>query len=554
LLDNLKLKTKLIAAFSLVASFTIINSSIAAFLFSEVRNEITVITDGDINGIQQTLKISSVVKKIEIDLEKLISNSNKVKIDTYIDDLQSHWKYLLDTIKKLSKEKPIISASLSPEIDPISTHIEQIHYLAIVLDDLAYAKATSDEIHKSLIALQISLQNFFREEIDRSYKSSLIGRNKLVRYYTKSNTLSSKLLSAYNQSDNTELNILGRQALRLYREIAIDVNSLPSGSRYFSNAWLSQIKPMVVSDRSIFVERRQEKRLYGIVNTLIQQNLKITTSIDSKAIAIVRSLRESIKSQTDTLQKRLGYFTTTLILTSVICLASVAAIILLFVGNKIIAPMVMIKQAMSNIAAGNTKTFLPPAEKNEIGEMLKALSILKEYVAKVNKIAQHDGLTNLLNRRQFDILTESEIRRCRRENNQLSLLVCDIDYFKDYNDHYGHLAGDECLKICANTIRSHFSRATDQCFRYGGEEFAISIAGGKPNDAFAMAEELRKLIESHKLTHDFSSCSKVITISIGVISASPDHLANLKDLFSVADKALYDAKDSGRNRVTSIIL
>lgn len=509
-------------------------------------------TDGNINGIQQVLKISSLVKEIEIDLEKLISIPDLKKTPPIIDNLQNQWKLLLDIIETLNRERPDISSTLHPDIKSINKLIDQIPNLANVSYDLTQTREKSSIIHKTLLSQQRTLQVALQQAINQPTRHPPVIREQLIRYYHKSNTLTSQLLSAFDQHDNTRLNALGRNTLLLHRGMLTDTRRLPDGIRRLSQNWLANIQPLVASEHSIFTERRREKRLTNIVDTLIYQHKSLTTSIDKKTANIVHSLREDINSQTLTLRNRLNYSSNFLLISSGICLISV--IIWLYIGRTIITPMTMIKQAMINISTGKIETALPAPESNEIGDMLNALSILREYVVQVNELAQTDGLTHLLNRRQFDILTESEIRRCKREGSELSLLICDIDFFKNYNDHYGHIAGDECLKACAEIIQSHFNRATDRCFRYGGEEFVISMAGVESNNAFEMAEGLRKKIEDLAITHDFSHCAKVVTFSIGIASASANQLTTLKNLLYIADKALYKSKESGRNQTIHVIL
>lgn len=160
-----------------------------------------------------------------------------------------------------------------------------------------------------------------------------------------------------------------------------------------------------------------------------------------------------------------------------------------------------------------------------------------------------DPLTDLWNKRYYEETIEMEWKRCLRDKSPISLMVIDIDYFKNYNDFYGHRAGDECLVQVARGIKGHFQRASDSVVRYGGEEFVVIMPGLDTDGALTMARSLRKAIEALNLPHQRSSVSGVVTVSIGVTSATPDANASPKDLFLTADKALYEAKEMGRNRV-----
>ncbi|WRH67506.1 MAG: diguanylate cyclase [Planktothrix sp. GU0601_MAG3] len=158
-----------------------------------------------------------------------------------------------------------------------------------------------------------------------------------------------------------------------------------------------------------------------------------------------------------------------------------------------------------------------------------------------------DGLTKLANRRQFDRVLEYEWNRCKREKIPLSLLLLDIDYFKQYNDNYGHLAGDFCLQQVAQVLQNAIQRNTDLVARYGGEEFAIILPNTDIDGSIHLAEKVRQAIEALQVEHIKSAVSRYVTISIGVESLIPMEDLTPKTLIFNADQALYKAKQNGRN-------
>ncbi|OUR64639.1 hypothetical protein A9Q79_04885 [Methylophaga sp. 42_25_T18] len=157
-----------------------------------------------------------------------------------------------------------------------------------------------------------------------------------------------------------------------------------------------------------------------------------------------------------------------------------------------------------------------------------------------------DGLTGVANRRHFDSYLEQEWARATRYKQPISLIMIDIDYFKQFNDHYGHLPGDSCLKIVASTVEDTVQRASDLVARFGGEEFAIIL----PNieDAYVLAELCRENIEKANIAHERSKVADHITVSLGCATLIPDKEMKLNSLISRADQALYEAKHSGRNQ------
>jgi diguanylate cyclase (GGDEF)-like protein len=143
---------------------------------------------------------------------------------------------------------------------------------------------------------------------------------------------------------------------------------------------------------------------------------------------------------------------------------------------------------------------------------------LSENYGQLSEQAFLDGLTNLANRRYFDKVLESEVRRASREQSNIALLFCDVDYFKAYNDNYGHMEGDRCLKSIATAMQNEFQRAGDFVARFGGEEFAVILSGTLADDAFDSAEKLRKRIFDMEIEHRASPIGKV-AMSIGISSS-----------------------------------
>jgi len=169
----------------------------------------------------------------------------------------------------------------------------------------------------------------------------------------------------------------------------------------------------------------------------------------------------------------------------------------------------------------------------------------------LERISLTDSLTGLANRRHFDEFLETEWRRARRQGNRLSLIMIDIDHFKQYNDEYGHPAGDRCLAQVAQALGSVVGRPTDLVARYGGEEFALVLPD--TDDAASVAEACREAVESLRLPHEYSRVSDVITISAGVYTVEqPETGMTAKSITEKADEALYQAKERGRNQVVSL--
>lgn len=173
---------------------------------------------------------------------------------------------------------------------------------------------------------------------------------------------------------------------------------------------------------------------------------------------------------------------------------------------------------------------------------------LHEAYRQADVMAGLDHITGVANRRMFDKELKREWRRATREQGSLSLLMIDVDFFKKYNDHYGHVSGDDCLRMIGSILSKTMMRTTDLAARYGGEEFAVLLPGSQQEGARLIAERLRQAVARAGLPHAQSHHGHV-TISIGVASTHPSRNTHETQILLEADKALYTAKEMGRNQI-----
>lgn len=185
-------------------------------------------------------------------------------------------------------------------------------------------------------------------------------------------------------------------------------------------------------------------------------------------------------------------------------------------------------------------------------ERLQLLELRTQQLEQSNQdlhlLSHLDSLTGVANRRRFEETLDLEWRRVSRTGTPLSLIMIDTDFFKPFNDTYGHQRGDDCLMLIANTLRNALNRPADMIARYGGDEFMILIPGANEEGAAAMAEAMRVRVEGLEIRHEGSPDDKVMTISLGVVTGYPTRGFSTGELIAAADEALYQAKDEGRNR------
>ena len=193
-----------------------------------------------------------------------------------------------------------------------------------------------------------------------------------------------------------------------------------------------------------------------------------------------------------------------------------------------------------------TKPFSIPLMRLRVRKQIE----LKQKTDMLEHLSSIDGLTGIANRRQVDIKLEESLRYIDRNHRGLSILIIDIDFFKQYNDKYGHVQGDSALKAVAKILRKGASRPLDFVARYGGEEFAILLLDATPEEGYWVAEKVRKSVEKANIKNEGAIDDK-LTVSIGVSHITADHKENIdaKVFIERADTSLYKAKEAGRNQV-----
>ncbi|MDL2358074.1 MAG: diguanylate cyclase [Pseudomonadota bacterium] len=251
-------------------------------------------------------------------------------------------------------------------------------------------------------------------------------------------------------------------------------------------------------------------------------------------------------------------------------LVSIALAVLL--ARSISAPLERLLESMRETESGNYAIRMTAEGKDELTQLARRFNQMAGQVAlhhvqlearvserthdlaaangKLAALSMTDGLTGIANRRRFDEALAAELARAARAGAPLALLMLDVDFFKPYNDHYGHQQGDDCLRQLAALLAAHARRASDLAARYGGEEFVLIAADTDGATALALAESIRAAIDALQLPHARAPLGRV-SVSIGVVSLRPDDGTSVDQLLRMADQALYRAKEQGRNQVAA---
>jgi diguanylate cyclase (GGDEF)-like protein len=190
-----------------------------------------------------------------------------------------------------------------------------------------------------------------------------------------------------------------------------------------------------------------------------------------------------------------------------------------------------------------------------LDKMHQRLASLSKELTEANQrletLAQQDGLTGVANRRAFDHRILLHFALAARQKQPLSLALCDVDHFKAYNDHYGHPAGDECLRKISSALARSCKRTTDLVARYGGEEFVLLLPDTPPDGVRMVMEAAQREVAGLAIPHASSQVAGIVTFSAGLVTYAPERDLHADDLIKRADEALYRAKHLGRNRTIS---
>ena len=405
----------------------------------------------------------------------------------------------------------------------------------------------------------------------------------VTRFYTEVETITGRILAAIQDPTDTALD-LSRQVLETaLADAAATFKDLPPKVFAELAEPFAELRETVLAEEGLVALRKRELALQDQTDRLIEENRKIADLVHGATTILVRSGLNTISTAGRTTAETRQRYTLVVIVVTGLGLLGIAVLMYFHVLRNVIARLSRLSEAMRHIAAGRLDTPLPPSGNDELGHLgyavhqfqttaidskrretelrvsnrkLEATQTeletkahqLEAANAKLAELSISDFLTGLANRRRFDEVLENEWARARRNGQPMALLMLDIDHFKDINDRYGHQIGDACLQQIAKVVSENAARAADVAARYGGEEFAVICADSYIDGARNLAEKIRQSVEDLALGQD-DDPHGVVTISVGVAAFVPDDTLPAEALVRAADRALYDAKESGRNRV-----
>jgi len=356
-------------------------------------------------------------------------------------------------------------------------------------------------------------------------------------------------------------------------------------------------KSIVPLPLNVVTELQSQGRLLNSpVNELATNELKLKEALENKQSYLIASLSATGNQVNLIAIARLKYKPWSVLFTQILAvalapvekqirdamflfaiIASVVTIIAFAIGQLLTMPIIYLTNIVSQFTTGNLDIRAKITSTDEIGHLAKSFNDMalqlqisletlvqrvlertaelviarekaEEANQKLEKLVNVDGLTQVANRRCFDTRLQAEWKRLSQEQQPLSLILFDVDKFKSYNDYYGHLGGDDCLLRIAQIVQKTVDRPADLVARYGGEEFAVLLPNTDLAAAITIAENIQQAIHHQAIPHAQSDIKNIVTISLGISCIIPTCDIKADTLIASADKALYNAKQNGRDR------
>jgi diguanylate cyclase (GGDEF)-like protein len=518
--------------FIIIIVLTIVSTVVAYERLINFNNILSDVTEKSLPEAAKAGQLNNVLKEVLYLTERLTNSTNLASRRIAIDKLKIQNELLLDTLEQLEG-----TVHLHNQINTARREIEQLDKLVITRLNNAYKiqqlnqviyethdhivaqlnqQKTSADIEKSLMLL-IQIANL-------TYKAQNIDRLQTVRQTAKAVDMKFEQVlqsSVKLQSQISETTISDIKKLR-----SLLLNE---------DAWFS-----------LTLEQLQiVGRVRGRGNFLHNLILDITIISEAKYYEMNKSIIQNAKSAATDISQQVSW----VISLSIVLLLLMTATIY-FIKNKIVARLLLLNDSvLKRIQSEDVP--IDVSGKDEISHLAQSFVYFSEKVEEQKQQLQvlslTDVLTNLPNRRAMDERLEYEVHSAKRNQSYLSIIILDIDEFKPYNDFYGHIAGDECLKTVAERLKNIQQRDSDFIARYGGEEFVMLLPTTEKQGAIKITERIKEMFETLNIPHNKSKVTDHITVSMGIATFAHNEISNAHKMLNIADEALYRAKAMGRN-------
>ncbi|WP_025821967.1 GGDEF domain-containing protein [Shewanella marina] len=559
----ISIKQKISFAFYIVFAMTLGIGIIALLLSQELKNDVDSLINEDFNKINLALKLAKESQRLKIITTSLENESiSELVLNQQLAALTNQWSQLIKTAQMLAKHQ------LVDEKQELINHyletLQQAKQQMPVLEQLTLKSANSrkqtQHIHDNFVILQHQfsheIQTILSDEDDialatlsnkqyQQLKITLEQHNQLSQLVHIGEALFANISQLAHQDSIPNINKIQRTSMRLF--IKMQEIELDEKYQSFKLNWLHQIKTGILGQNNIFEVSREVINSHRIAKKHLNQQAETVSKIDKYTQHFVSDLKRNIYYSSEELKADSTAFMILVFIASFLYTIFIWLTNWHFISKGIIKPVIATSNAMKDIANEKLDTTLPQTDNLELQQMVNSLETLKTYAAQVKAISEIDGLTGAYNRRFFDIRLEQQIEFSYKNKQALSIVLFDLDQFKQYNDHYGHIAGDRCLQQVVEACKRVISGEFELIARYGGEEFVMLLPACCEQEAFKKAENLRLSIFQEAIAHEHNEPHKLVTVSLGVTTYRGITKTKIHNLLKQADTALYTAKQTGRN-------
>lgn len=404
-----------------------------------------------------------------------------------------------------------------------------------------------------LVEQRIKQENIMSDNFNLFYDSIFMffGNIELTQKHSIEDDLLETLLLTIQIDQQTRLHELRNIEADLKHQIKSIKDSLSNSQRDLLPT-LSLLQNMVVGDVGLVSQKIESLKLIGRTRGRDSFVRNLITDVASSLQYQSQLINQELIVSASNAVKEVSKQTTFAIWTGIASIFIALGFIYYLYRKIVLRILTLVKQVKS--AARDSSAIVSIEGNDEITELASTFSLYQKRVIDQEKalldMTLTDPLTGIPNRRAFENQINEMISQSRRNNWTLTILLIDIDFFKPYNDHYGHTDGDACLRLVANQLNSFVLRNTDFCARYGGEEFVCLLPNTQTDGAKQKSQDLRIAIEALQIPHIGNKASDVVTVSVGAATFpfSSDQNWSADIITEQADKALYQAKHEGRNR------
>lgn len=550
----LGVKQKLDLAFFAIASFSIVIMAIACILMVNVGTLVESVSSHLVPKLSLASKLQKTAEKTHLIIDKISSSDSDIRRAEDLIELDSSWYELIVIVSQVQSIINGLSNRIefSNELTALEIIREDHPIIREVVFDYGNAIAGRQKTHDSMIRMIRIYDDYMLPKIsDNSFLTGKSGR-RINELYKAGNELSNSLLAVNSERDSLMINKMKRYCLMLFVSLQDLSGDMSSETEGFMQSWLGRVSPLLRGDTSVFVLRLDEIRLANVLKKQFFMNQKIVLDLENKAEVLVGEMQKSISDATYAAHQRIRSYVYVLAIISLVSVSLSAVLVWSLVHRNVISRLLHTSESIVKLSRGNIDIDISHPVDDELGQMQIALEKLREYVIRVQTASKTDSLTGLNNRGNFDTLLKMELGSLADTAREMSLLMLDIDYFKNYNDEYGHVKGDSCIQAVSEELQKHCRRDGDVVARYGGEEFVMILPATSNEHAVNLAELIRLGIQDLSIPHTKSLAAKCVTVSVGVSTITFHEKTQPEGFIKLADIALYKAKNNGRNCVESL--